>query len=109
MSRALEVERHPCGRSSDRSTADRVVLRIAATDLVPVAAGAETVMRAYALIDLGADDVPAGPIVEVVARANGVLACRVIELVSLYVCQRCTDRIVGAQHCRVAGNKSRAA
>src|SRR5450432_987766 len=78
-----EVERHACGRSPDGRAADGVVARIARTDLVAVTASTETVVRAEPLIDLGVDDVPAGPVVEVVTCAGRILGSVVAEQVPL--------------------------
>src|SRR5882724_10578911 len=74
-----EVERHSRGRGSDGRAADGVVGRVATADLIAMAARAETIMRARSLVELRADDIPAGPVVEVVARANRILAGGIVE------------------------------
>src|ERR1700730_8988751 len=78
-----EVERHPCGRGSDCRATDRVVELIARADLVAMAARTKTVVRARTLIDLGADNVPAGPIVEIITGADRILAGGIVEQISL--------------------------
>src|SRR5215472_10400061 len=85
------------GRSSDR-----VVLRIAAADLVAVAARAQAVVRPLALREHGADQIPAGPLVEPIARAERVEVGRVVEQIALQRRLRRENRIVDAQHGRVA-------
>src|SRR6202043_1695495 len=97
-----EVERHPRGRSFDCRASDYVVGGIATTNLVAVAARTKTIMRARALIEQGADNVPTGPVVEVVTGADRVLAGGIVEQVSLQCCLGCKDWIVDAQHGRIA-------
>src|ERR1700730_702387 len=106
---ALEVERHACGRGLYGRAADRVVARIARADLVAMAARAKTVVRAHALREHGADNVPAGPVVEVVTSSNGVLGGIIAEQVRLKLadvdrsCARHTGKdVVEAQTCGVA-------
>src|ERR1700726_114640 len=74
-----EVERHPCGRSSDCRAPDYVVGSVATADLVAMTAGPKTIMRARTLIELGADNVPTSPVVEVVTGADRILAGGIVE------------------------------
>src|SRR5216683_58847 len=98
----LEVERHPCGRGSDGRAADRVIGRIATADLVAVTARAETVMRTRTLTELGGDDVPAGPVVEVIAGADRILGSIIREQVALQGWCACEGRIIDTQHGGIA-------
>src|SRR5216684_8595180 len=77
-----------------------------------MAARTQTVVRARTLIEQGADDIPTGPIVEVISGADRILAGGIVELVrlelaDLYEISRSDARhagidVVKAQTCRVA-------
>ena len=62
-----EVERHTARGRLEGGAADRVVGRVARAYLVTVPARTKTVVRVGPLREHRADDVPAGPLVEVVA------------------------------------------
>src|SRR5579871_173976 len=85
--RRSEIERHAARDGFEGSAADRVVGGIAAADLVAVAACTETVMRTLPLRELCCHNVPARPVVEVIARPDRVLVCAIAELVGLQ-CRR---------------------
>src|SRR5258708_362410 len=75
-----------------------------------MAARTKTVMRARALREHGADDIPTGPIVEVVTGADRILAGRIVEQVRLVLADvhgNCAGYagidVVEAQTRRVAG------
>src|ERR1700745_1265373 len=70
----LEIEGQAGGGAPDGRAADRVVHRVAAADLVGVSACTQAVVGAGALRQLRCDDIPAGPLVEPVTRADRVLA-----------------------------------
>src|ERR1700704_4293053 len=76
-----------------------------------MAARTKTVVRARTLIDLGADNVPAGPVVEVVTSAHRILVGGIVESIRLELadvydsCARYTGIDgVEAQTCGVTGS-----
>src|SRR5262249_53182601 len=111
--RRSEVERHAGRGRLDGRAADGVVELIAAANLVAVAACTEAEVRAHAVLQPGTDQVPAGPRVEPVARADRIHVGRLIEGVLLELAglhdragAHATDRRVGiveAQAGRSAG------
>src|SRR5581483_9653606 len=86
--RRSEIERHAARDGLERRTADRVVGRIARANLIAVAARAEAVVSPCPLRELGRHDVPARPVVEVVARTNGILVGGIAEQVGLVLANR---------------------
>src|SRR5215472_2989457 len=74
-----EVERKAGGDGLERRPANCVVGGVAAADLIAVAARSQTIMRPLALGEFGRDNVPARPVVEAVARPNGILIGRLIK------------------------------
>src|SRR5215471_1656522 len=80
---ALEVEGHASGGRLDGRAADRVIGRVTRANLVTVTARTEAVMRAHSLSKYSADNIPACPLVEVVAGADRILVGGVVELIRL--------------------------
>src|ERR1700730_17176265 len=64
--RASEVERQPGRHSPDCCAADRVVIGVAATELIAMPARAKAVVRTLVLREFCANEVPACPLVEAV-------------------------------------------
>src|SRR3984957_510785 len=101
--RRSEVQRQTGRDRLDRCAANGVVEPVPATDLIAVTAGAEAVMRAHALLKVGADQIHARPVGEPVANAGGILIGRIAELVGLQRRRRSKQSVVDAQHGRIAG------
>src|ERR1700685_440616 len=78
-----EVEGQARGDRRQGRAADGIVQSVAAAQRVAVTARSETVVRARPLRQIGADDVPACPLVEPIARTDRVHAGRVVEQVGL--------------------------
>src|SRR5580693_4168557 len=85
--RRSEVQRQAGRDRLERRAADGVVELIAAADLIAVTAGAEAVVRAHALLEVGADEIHARPVGEPVANAGGILIGGFLEHILLVLAE----------------------